>query len=123
MYQLAFELAQSKETMLYELGHYLADNIILKIGMIVAKENQVSIKDNSFPGIYQDFIIKYCKEPPSYSEIDQYHKQRNMFQHKLGSIEYSIKQAWAIDYVRKAKEVMISAEIIDKDQKIPIQIF
>ena len=39
MYQFAKELSNSDNPQLYELGHYLTDNIISKICMLIAIEN------------------------------------------------------------------------------------
>ena len=95
MLSLIDELVHSNKPMLWELGHYLADNLILKIGLYLAEINGVSIANTQFPNIYRRFIEPKCLSSYAYDKIKPFHRQRNFFQHDFNSIDYQIRKEMA----------------------------
>ncbi len=124
MYQFALELSNSQIPNLYELGHYLTDNLISKICMVVAKEsvdnfNSTSYEKKKFPQLYRDTLEKYYPDALKYEDISDLHTKRNWYQHKFWSIEHHFNRQYAIDYINKVKEIMISIGIINNDDTQP----
>ena len=117
MYQFALELSNSEIPKLYELGHYLADNLISKICMVVAQEcdnnfSAPNYENKSFPVLYRDTIELYYQNALNYSDIEHLHIQRNWYQHKVWSIDHHVNRQFALDYILKVKEILISIGII-----------
>jgi hypothetical protein len=127
MYQFAKELSNSDNPQLYELGHYLTDNIISKICMLIAIENNQKFtrktpngKELSLPfrKLYKSVLKKIYPSVPDYEEIERLHDERNMYQHEAWSIHYHFNRQYALDYLEKVKEIMIATNILDINGEI-----
>lgn len=122
MYQFAKELSNSDNPQLYELGHYLTDNIISKICMLVAIENNKKITKKtpkgkeyslSFRKLYNSVLKEIYPSVPDYEEIESLHEERNIYQHEARSISHHFNRQYALDYLEKVKEIMIATNILD----------
>lgn len=123
MYQFALELSETEIPKLYELGHYLTDNLISKICLVVAKESDTNFRQEdyeqkSFPQLYEDTIETYYPNTLKYIDISDLHSKRNIYQHKYWSIEYHFNRQYSLDYIEKVKEIMISIGIINANDSI-----
>lgn len=123
MYQFALELSNAEIPKLYELGHYLADNLISKICMVVAQEcdpnfTPAHYENKRFPVLFRDTIGQYYPNALHYSDIEQLHTQRNWYQHKIWSIPHHFNRQYALDYILKVKQIMISIRIISPNDEI-----
>lgn len=127
MYQFAKELSNSDNPQLYELGHYLTDNIISKICMLVAIENNKKFTRKtpkgkelslSFCKLYKSVLKEIYPSVPDYEEIESLHDERNIYQHEARSISYHINRQYALDYLEKVKEIMIATNILDINSEI-----
>lgn len=123
MYQLALELSNSEIPKLYELGHYLTDNLISKLCMVIASEsdkdfNEKKYESKSFPDLYINTIKKYYKNTHDYNMIKDSHNQRNIYQHRFWSINHHFNRQFALDYIKKTKTLMEIVGIFKYDQKI-----
>lgn len=123
LFKLAKELGNSDIPILWELGYYLVDNLILKICMYVAKEkneeekifkspNKDKTKD--FPKLYKEILeIHYPSIPDYDNDVEPHHNRRNIFQHSQVSIELSIRKEFVVPYLDLAEEIMKICGIID----------
>ena len=127
MYQFAKELSNSDNPQLYELGHYLTDNIISKICMLVAIENNKKITkitpkgkelSLSFHKLYDGVLKKIYPSVPDYKEIISLHDERNIYQHEAWSITHHFNRQYALDYLEKVKEIMIATNMLDINSEI-----
>jgi len=127
MYQFAKELSNSDNPQLYELGHYLTDNIISKICMLVAIENNKKFTKKthngkelslSFRKLYDSVLKEIYPSVPDYEEIESLHEERNIYQHEAMSIHYHFNRQYALDYLEKVKEIMIATNILDINGEI-----
>ena len=126
MYRLAKELSNKETPRLYELGHYLTDNLISKICMIIAIENNRTFikktydgkeKSLSFYKLYNNILKEIYPDVPDYGKIKSLHRERNIYQHEYSSITHHPNKQYALDYIEKAKEIMVATGIIDiKDE-------
>jgi len=83
---LAITLSKNKNPTIYELGHYLVDNILSKFCMVIAKRNdkdELIFKNgkngytHDFDFLYKNIIEKYYPELPEYDLIvKKYHADR-----------------------------------------------
>ena len=112
---LVFELVNSEKPMLWELGHYLADNLILRIGLYLAEKDGNMLSDTSFPIIYKKFIDPICYKFITYDQIKPFHKQRNVFQHAFDSLDYQIRKEMAMEYYEKASIIMTLTGIMNDE--------
>jgi len=127
MYQLAKELTNVDNPQLYELGHYLTDNIISKICMLVAIENNQTFtrktpkgKEQSLPfyKLYNGILKEIYPSVPDYEEIESLHDERNKYQHGAWSITHHFNSQYALDYLEKVREIMIATHILDGNGEI-----
>jgi len=127
MYQLAKELSNLDNPQLYELGHYLTDNIVSKICMLVAIENNKSFTKKtlngkelslSFHKLYNSVLKEIYPSAPDYEEIKSLHDERNIYQHEARSITYHTNRQYALDYLEKVTEIMIATNILDINNEI-----
>ena len=127
MYQFAKELSNSDNPQLYELGHYLTDNIISKICMLVAIENNKKITkitpkgkelSLSFHKLYNGVLKEIYPSVPDYKEIARLHDERNRYQHEAWSITHHFNRQYALDYLEKVKEIMIATNMLDSNSEI-----
>ncbi len=95
LYSLAKELSNLDYPKLYELGHYLTDNLISKICMLIAKENNQKFTKTtkngnertlSFHKLYNGILKKNYPDAPDYNELESLHNERNIYQHEFSSI-------------------------------------
>jgi len=127
MYQFAKELSNSDNPQLYELGHYLTDNIISKICMLVAIENNKKITkithkgkelSLSFHELYKGVLKKIYPSVPDYKEIVRLHDERNKYQHEAWAITHHFNRQYALDYLEKVREIMIATHMLDINNEI-----
>ncbi len=127
MYQFAKELSNSDNPQLYELGHYLTDNIISKICILVAIENNKKFTKKAHSGkelslpfrkLYIGVLKEIYPSVPDYKEIERLHDERNIYQHEAWSIHYHFNRQYALDYLEKVKAIMIATNILDINSKI-----
>lgn len=106
MADLIYELVHSNEPMLWELGHYLTDNLILKIGLYFAEKNGITYSYTNFPEIFNNHIEPECSALITYDKIEPFHKRRNSYQHDFDSIDTEIRKDFAIDYYDLGYQIM-----------------
>ncbi len=121
--KLSKEFTNSKITELYELGHYLVDNLLSKVAIFIAiKEGRSKeLKDPKNPkftknhkDLYVDFLQNNSKyDIVKYEPVMQdHHKNRNFYQHNPESIKFGIRQDFAIQYVKEVERIMKELKII-----------
>ena len=125
MLRLAKELSNSNEHLLWELGHYLADNIISKLALMVCKDKEkqgdkINYKNKNgmvknFKWMYNNILKNYFPDLPSYNELKDKHRDRNIFQHEYDSIHFGIRKEISIDYVIITETIIKKLNIIDQD--------
>lgn len=123
--KLAKELGNSDVPILWELGHYLVDNLILKICMYVAKEKKEehkifkpSNKDwtKDFPILCTQILKVHYPSVLDYdNEVEPHHNRRNIFQHSHVSIELSIRKEFVLPYLDLAEKIMKNCGIIGEN--------
>lgn len=91
--------------------------------MVVAQECDSNFRSNnyenkSFPRLYKDTIENYYPNVPKYNDIEDLHIQRNRYQHKVWSITHHFNRQYALNYIYKTKEIMISVGILDLNDVI-----
>ncbi len=127
MYKFALELSNKDIPQLYELGHYLTDNLISKICMVIGKEKGINFEYTDSRGIQQTRGFKWLYEKilkktyitaPIYDEIKKLHIQRNVYQHRYWAVKHHLHKEYALKYIEKAKNIMIAANIIKSIDKI-----
>ena len=127
MYQLAKELSNFNNPPLYELGHYLTDNIISKICMLIAIENNQTFTKKTLKGkelsfsfrkLYNSVLKEIYPSVPDYEDIKSLHDERNIYQHEAWSITYHFNKQYALDYLEKVKEILIATNILDINSEI-----
>lgn len=127
MLRVAKELSNSNEHLLWELGHYLADNIISKLALMVCKDKEkqgdiINYKNENgmvknFKWMYNNVLKNYYPDLPSYNELKDKHRDRNIFQHEYDSIHFGIRKEISIDYVKITEAIIKKLNIIDRDIK------
>jgi len=131
---LALTLSKNKNPTIYELGHYLADNVLSKICMVIAKRNDKDdlIFENGkngrtfdFPILYKQIIEKFYPRLPKYKEIvEKFHTDRGFYQHRFESLGKIFRQTEAKKYVDFVIDVMRKTGTLGKyDSLIPINIY
>lgn len=126
---LALTLSKNKNPTIYELGHYLADNVLSKICMVIAKRNDrddLIFKNgkngytHDFDFLYKHIIEKYYPELPEYDLIvKKYHADRGFYQHRFESLEKIFRQPEADKYVDFVIDLMRKTEILGKYESLP----
>jgi len=127
---LARTLSKKKNATIYELGHYLADNVLAKVCMVIAKKinkdeliyvNRKSGYTHPFDFLYKNIIEKYYPELPKYKEIaKKYHADRGFYQHHFESLEKIFRQPEAEKYVDFVIDVMRKTEILGKYENLQL---
>ena len=132
MYQFAKELSNLDNPQLYELGHYLTDNIVSKICMLVAIENNQEFTKKtpkgkelslSFRELYNSVLKKIYPNVPDYKEITRLHDERNIYQHEAWAITHHFNRQYALDYLEKVREIMITTHMLDSNNEIEATIY
>lgn len=131
MLSLAKELANSNEHMLWELGHYLADNIISKLALSVTMEklqqgHLINYKNNNgfvknFKWMYENVLERFYTVPKYNDLVKKFHRDRNIYQHKYDSISLGVRNEFAIAYVQIVEDIMKEIGIVKG--KIPASAF
>ncbi len=127
---LALNLSKNKNPTIYELGHYLADNVLAKVCMVIAKRNDrndLIFKNGKngrtfdFPILYKQIIEKFYPKLTKYKEIvEKYHADRGFYQHRFESLEKIFRHSEAEKYVDFVIDVMRKTEILEKYESLPI---
>jgi len=125
----ALTLSKNKNPTIYELGHYLADNVLAKVCMVIAKINdkdKLIFKNgkngytHDFNFLYKNIIHKYYPDLPEYDLIvKQYHADRGFYQHRFESLAKIFRQSEAEKYVDFVIDVMRKTEILGKYESLP----
>jgi len=127
MYSFAKELCESEIPQIYELGHYLIDNLISKICMIVGEEEGIKfertttsgkIKTYHFPDLYKKILLSKYNNAPDYSQVEKLHEQRNNYQHGRLSIDHIFHRQYALEYLEKTEKIMKIIGIFGTDNEI-----
>lgn len=128
IYKLALELSKSNEQILNELSHYLVDNLIAKICIYIAQENNLPFqtttkkgrkKTYNFPRLYKEILKPLYPKIPEYDkEIQDLHNLRNLFQHGEESITLGIRSEIASEYVNMTEIILREIGIFAKDENI-----
>lgn len=127
LFRLAKELTVSKIPQLYELGHYLTDNLISKISMLVGQETGIEfefttrsgkIRTKDFKWLYEEILHKVYPTVPDFSLIERLHNQRNIYQHDSFAIDHHFNQQYALDYIVLTEKILLKTGIIDSNTKI-----
>ena len=117
----ALALSESLIPEMYELGHYLADNILAKVCFAVAvdkgEEQQVYTSSGwtkSLPKLYKDHLKPHYAQVPNYNpDIKKFHKDRNVYQHEIESFDRTMRQPRAKAYVNLVEDIMRIVGIIN----------
>lgn len=123
MFSYALSLSESQIPTVYELAHYLADNILAKICLAVAidkgEEQQTftstkySTKTKGLFDLYNDHLKPHYSQVPNYDpDIKQFHEERNVYQHDVESFDMTMRQPRAISYIKIVEQIMRIVGII-----------
>jgi len=126
---LALTLSKNKNPTIYELGHYLADNVLAKVCMVIAKKNDrndLIFKNgkngytHNFDFLYKNIIEKYYPKLPEYElTIKKYHEDRGFYQHHFESLKKIFRPSEAKKYVDFVIDVMRKTGILEKYENLP----
>ena len=119
MARIMEEFANSEESYILELGHYLADNLIMKISLyLVEKKENKKINRSDFPAMYTNLKRHYPNIPDYENKIKHLHADRNIFAHDSDSTRLQIRRERAIEYCEIVKEIMLSTGLISIKKQI-----
>lgn len=127
LFRFAKEFCESEIPQIYEVGHYLIDNLISKISMLVGEEEDINferitksgkIKTYNFPDLYKKILVLKYNRIPDYSEVEKLHEQRNNYQHGKLSIDHIFHRQYALDYLEKAEKIMKIMGIFGNETEI-----
>ncbi len=127
MFSFAKELCNSDIPQFYELGHYMTDNLISKIGIIIATENGLNFSrrikggkviTNSFYDLYNKILKFKFPSIPDFKRIESLHDKRNIYQHGETSITTHFNKEYAQQYIVLAEEVLNKVQFTDKNVKL-----
>ncbi len=129
MVSLAKTLIKNEIPVIYELGHYLADNVLSKVSMIIlAEKNRVDLifengesgRTVDFPALYKNMQQNYFPNILEYDDlVKEHHADRSMYQHRFESLKMTIRQPEAEKYVDFVIEVMRKTGILGKNELLP----
>lgn len=129
MLSYALALSESPIPTVYELAHYLADNILTKVCLAVAidkgEEQQTYTttshgkRTKNFFDLYNDHLIHHYPQAPNYDpDIKAFHEERNVYQHDVESLDMTMRQPRARSYVTIAEQIMRLVGIINIGETI-----
>jgi len=126
MLSYAMALSESPVPEMYELGHYLADNILIKVCLAVAidkgEEQQIYRSrglTKPFPVLYKDHLKHHYTQLPDYDpNIKEFHEDRNVYQHKIESFDRTMRRPRAKAYVDLVEKIMRIVGIINSGETI-----
>ncbi len=127
-------LAKNEMSEVYELGHYIADNVLIKLCMLIGIEenrddlvfrnkNKTWTKD--FKELYNGILLNFYPTVPKYNDFAQkYHRNRNIYQHGIEHLDLkTIKKPVVIEYIKFVEKIMKIVGYLGKDVEIkPISI-
>jgi len=128
MLSYAMALSESNVPTVYELGHYLADNILTKVCLTVAidkseEQQTYNVKKSGkkwthgFLQLYNDHLKKHYQKVPDYDpNIEEMHDDRNVYQHDVDSFDMTMRQPRAKAYVQLVEDIMRTVGIIKRDE-------
>ncbi len=126
---LARNLTKNEIPEIYELGHYLADNVLSKVSMIILAENKrpdLIFKNNKdgrtldFPDLYKNMQQNYFSNIKVYNNVvKDYHADRSMYQHRFESLKMTFRQPEAEKYVDFVIDVMKKTGILGTNESLP----
>ena len=127
MFSFAKELCNSDIPQFYELGHYMTDNLISKIAIIIATENGLNFSRKikggkvitySFYDLYNKILKFKFPSIPDFTRIKPLHDKRNIYQHGETSITHHFNKEYAQQYIVLAEEILNEVQFIDKNVKL-----
>jgi len=132
MLSYALALSDSQVPTVYELGYYLADNILAKICLAVAiekgEEQQTYTttshgnRTKNFFNLYNDHLKQHYPQAPNYDpDIKDFHEERNVYQHDVESFDMTMRQPRVRSYVNIVELIMRMAGILKIGETIQPQ--
>lgn len=129
MLSYALALSENPVPTVYELAHYLADNILAKICLAVAidkgEEQQTYTttsygnRTKGFFDLYNDHLKQHYPQVPNYDpDIKKFHEERNVYQHDVESFDMTMRQPRAKSYVTVVEQIMRMVGIINIGETI-----
>ncbi|NVM44108.1 MAG: hypothetical protein HWN79_04235 [Candidatus Lokiarchaeota archaeon] len=129
MISLAKNLAKNEIPIIYELGHYLADNVISKVCMVVLArnnrpdlifENEKDGRTYDFPILYKNMRREFFPNLEKYEKIvKDFHIERGIYQHRFESLKQTFRQSEAEKYVDFVINTMRKTGILGTKELIP----
>jgi len=104
-------LVEAPNNINWDLGHYIADNVIGKIMMLKLHEekgySESTVQNYSFPNLVDEFKSQFPSILVDYVEIKSQHSRgRNPFQHRLITNYLGIRQSQAKLYIHICHELL-----------------
>ncbi len=129
MLSYALTLSESQVPTIYELGHYLADNILTKVCLVVAIEKcevqqtytttRHGNRTKNLFDLYNDHLKNHYPKAPDYDpHIKKLHEERNVYQHDVESFDMTMRQPRAKAYVDLVEKIMKTVGIIKSSEII-----
>lgn len=127
-------IAKNEMSEVYELGHYIADNVLSKICMLIGIEkkredlvytNDKKNRTRDFRELYKGILEFFYPKVPKYNEfVKKYHRDRSKYQHGLEHLDLkTIKKPLAIEYIKFVEKIMKQVGYLGKSEVInPIAI-
>ncbi|MFW9999384.1 MAG: hypothetical protein ACFE9Q_16105 [Candidatus Hodarchaeota archaeon] len=126
---LARTLVKNQIREIYELGHYLADNVLSKVSMIILAEknrldlifkNQIDRRTLDFPDLYKNMQQNYFSNIKKYEDVaKEFHAEKSMYQARFELLDLTFNQTEAEKYVDFVIDVMRETGILDKNEILP----
>ncbi len=122
-------LVKNENSEIYELGHYIADNVLTKLCMLVGIEknrpdlvylNKNKTRTKDFKQLYEGILLNFYPSVPKYDEFAQkYHRDRNIYQHSLEHLDIkTIKKPVAKEYLKFAEKIIKTVGYLGKSEEI-----
>lgn len=127
-------IAKNEMSEVYELGHYIADNVLSKVCMLIGIEkekedlvytNEKKNRTRDFKKLYEGILEFFYPEVPKYNDfVKKYHRDRSKYQHGLEHLDLkTIKKPFAIEYINFVEKIMKKIGYLGKGEVInPIAI-
>ncbi len=131
MLSVAKKLVENESNEIFELAHHIADNVLIKICMLIGiekKGEEFIYEDSSYGGhkrtktfnvLYKNILEKYYNKVPKYNDlIKNFHRKRNTYNHDIISLDFSIRKPLAMDYIECIENIMREVGYLGKDELI-----
>ncbi len=128
MLSVAKSLATNETSEIYELAHYIADNALNKICMLVGIESNKALvyknpKDKRkttrrFNLLYKDILEQNYNVPQYDDLIKNYHRDRNTYNHEIGSLDSTMRKPIAENYIKCVEDIMRKVGFLKQDEII-----